>query len=130
MCIRDRASGGATPPSRYATPTAGSTPTPFAGAGPDYFTGNRRASAASSVSAASIAGKKKPPPPVPAKRMPSIQVQYVTALYDFDGQNEGDLAFREGDRIRVMKKTESVDDWWDGEVEGRKGAFPANYVRV
>lgn len=124
-------SGGATPPSRYATPLAGSTPTPFSGAGPDYFTGgNRRPSAASSVSAASIAGKKKPPPPVPAKRIPSAQVQYVTALYDFEGQNEGDLAFREGDRIKVIRKTESVDDWWDGEVEGRKGVFPANYVRV
>lgn len=52
----------------------------------------------------------------------------MTALYDFGGQSEGDLAFREGDRIRVVKKTESTDDWWDGELRGVKGSFPANYV--
>lgn len=53
---------------------------------------------------------------------------YVTALYDFGGQSAGDLAFREGDRIRVLKKTESTDDWWEGELRGVKGSFPANYV--
>lgn len=86
-------------------------------------------SVASSV-ASIAAGKKKPPPPVPAKRMPSMQGTYVTALYDFDGQTPEDLPFREGDRIKVLRKTESTDDWWDGEVNGRKGSFPANYVQL
>ena len=83
-------------------------------------------------SAASIAAKKKkPPPPVPSKRLPSVQqAQYVTALFDFDGQAEGDLSFRDGDRIRIVKKTDSVDDWWDGELNGMTGCFPANYVRI
>ncbi|PWY91471.1 hypothetical protein BO94DRAFT_555302 [Aspergillus sclerotioniger CBS 115572] len=44
------------------------------------------------------------------------------------GQSAGDLAFREGDRIRVLKKTDSTDDWWEGELRGVKGSFPANYV--
>lgn len=104
-----------TPPSRYQTPLAGSTPTPEKSAH-DYF--------------GAAAAKKKPPPPIPAKRFPSgQQAQFVTALYDFEGQSTGDLAFREGDRIRVVKKTESVDDWWTGEVGGKVGEFPANYVR-
>lgn len=121
--------GGATPPSHYGTPSSNLS-------APDYFTQQqeqaRRASSASSVSAASIAAKKKkPPPPVPTKRLPSVpQAQYVTALYDFEGQTEGDLAFREGDHIRIVRKTESVDDWWDGELGGLKGSFPANYVRM
>ncbi len=38
------------------------------------------------------------------------------------------MSFREGDRIRIVKKTGSVDDWWDGELRGVKGSFPANYV--
>jgi hypothetical protein len=53
----------------------------------------------------------------------------VTALYDFGGQGAGDLSFREGDRIRVIKKTESTDEWWQGELRGVKGSFPANYCR-
>lgn len=121
--------GGATPPSYANSPSSNL-------GGSDYFSAAqekaRRASAASSVSAASIAAKKKkPPPPVPTKRLPSVQqAQYVTALYDFEGQAEGDLAFREGDRIRIVKKTESTDDWWDGEIGGVTGCFPANYVRM
>lgn len=119
---------GATPPSYNGSPANNGA------SGGDYFSAAqekaRLASSASSVTAASIAAKKKkPPPPVPVKRLGSSQqAQFVTALYDFEGQAEGDLAFREGDRIRIVKKTESVDDWWDGEINGVKGCFPANYV--
>ncbi|KAF2481738.1 hypothetical protein BDY17DRAFT_299561 [Neohortaea acidophila] len=128
----------ATPPSRYQTPANGASPlpTPQSGlGGNDYFSNaaNSRRPSANSIasSAASIAAaKKKPPPPVPAKRLPSVQSQFVTALYDFEGQSAGDLTFREGDRIRVVKKTDSQEDWWDGELKGRTGAFPANYVKI
>ncbi|KAI9712102.1 MAG: hypothetical protein M1820_001811 [Bogoriella megaspora] len=113
----------------------------------DYFSRDRLPSTSSTASvpvtsppqpmglgiasaAASIAAqKKKPPPPPPPKRLPSAQGNWVTALYDFDGQSEGDLVFREGDRIKIVEKTGSTDDWWEGELRGKQGAFPANYVR-
>ncbi|KAL3495929.1 hypothetical protein BJX62DRAFT_145064 [Aspergillus germanicus] len=75
-----------------------------------------------------LAGKKKPPPPPPKPRSASSHASFVTALYDFGGQSVGDLAFQTGDRIRVLKKTDSTDDWWEGELRGTRGAFPANYV--
>lgn len=75
------------------------------------------------------AGKKKPPPPPPPKKIGSFQSEYVTAMYDFDSHTAGDLSFREGDRIRVVKKTDSSQDWWEGEVHGQKGSFPANYCK-
>ncbi|KXL49952.1 MAG: hypothetical protein FE78DRAFT_159772 [Acidomyces sp. 'richmondensis'] len=136
----DQTSGNSTPSSRYQTPLASGAPSPLPSsysthsASNSYFPdASRRASQASLASSAvaAVAGKKKPPPPIPTKRIPSGQgVQYVTALYDFEGQNECDLTFKEGDRIRVVRKTESRDDWWDGEVQGRVGMFPANYVQV
>ena len=108
------------------------TPLPFSPAAPraDYFSRDRQFSNTSLASSipnlsATIAGKKKPPPPPP--RIPSSQPLFVTALYDFGGQGEGDLVFREGDRIKVIKKTESTDDWWQGELRGIRGSFPANY---
>ncbi|TVY41517.1 Regulator of cytoskeleton and endocytosis [Lachnellula occidentalis] len=76
----------------------------------------------------SAAAKKKPPPP-PPKRIGS-QNLYVTALYAFEGQSQGDLSFSEGDQIKIIKKTDSTDDWWDGEIRGRKGVFPANYCKM
>jgi hypothetical protein len=74
------------------------------------------------------AGKKKPPPP-PPKKIGSFQGEYVTAMYDFDSLTPGDLDFKEGDRIRVIKKTQSSQDWWEGEVHGKQGSFPANYCK-
>jgi hypothetical protein len=50
-------------------------------------------------------------------------------MYDFEGQGEGDLSFREGERIRVTKKTSSSHDWWEGELRGMTGSFPANYCK-
>jgi amphiphysin len=75
-----------------------------------------------------LAAKKKPPPP-PPKKVGSFHGEYVTAMYDFEGQGEGDLSFREGDKIRVIKKTQSSQDWWEGELRGHQGSFPANYVK-
>lgn len=99
-------------------------------AGPraDYFTRDRLSSTSSLASIA--AAKKKPPPPPPTKRKNSAQGLWVTALYEFAGQGQGDLVFREGDRIKVIKKTESTDDWWEGELKGVQGSFPANYCQA
>ncbi|KAL2259849.1 hypothetical protein VTK26DRAFT_6330 [Humicola hyalothermophila] len=83
----------------------------------------------SSASHASLALKKKPPPP-PPKRAPSTNNdQFVVAQYAFAGEGKGDLSFREGDRIRVVKRTETDQDWWVGELGGVKGNFPANYCK-
>lgn len=98
-----------------------------AGPRPDYFSRDRQPS---SSSMASIVANKKRPPPPPPKRMPSTQDLWVTALYEFAGQGQGDLVFKEGDRIRVVKKTDSTDDWWEGELRGIQGSFPANYCQV
>lgn len=106
-----------------------STPS-YSPAGPvrDYFQGGRDSQSARTMSSA-IAAKKKAPPP-PPKRIQSNNEQWVTALYTFTGQESDDLAFEEGDRIKVVKKTDSTDDWWDGELRGVRGRFPANYVEL
>jgi hypothetical protein len=62
----------------------------------------------------------------------------------------GDLSFSKGDVITITKKSDSSDDWcafdclviyrnlsqplkiirWTGELRGREGIFPANFVEV
>lgn len=120
--------------SAYQTPASGYAP---AGPNADYFSRDRHTSnsgsqpttpGGSATLLSGLANKKKPPPPPP--RIPSHHYQFVTALYDFGGQGDGDLAFKEGDKIKVLKKTDSTDDWWQGELKGVKGMFPANYVAV
>ncbi|KAJ5794809.1 hypothetical protein N7457_001408 [Penicillium paradoxum] len=119
------------PPRPTFLPTPQPTPMPAgvvrspAGPNIDSFQAKvRPAGGASQNSMAAVMEKKRPPPPPPASSRPV----FVTALYDFAGQGDGDLVFREGDRIRVVKKTNSTDDWWEGELRGQRGPFPANYV--
>ncbi|KAI9065510.1 BAR-domain-containing protein [Trametes sanguinea] len=75
------------------------------------------------------AAKKAPPPPPPVKPKPKPAAQYVVALYDFAAQADGDLDFKAGDRIEVIERTDSTEDWWTGRLNGRTGVFPGNYVQ-
>ncbi|EGN92669.1 hypothetical protein SERLA73DRAFT_116945 [Serpula lacrymans var. lacrymans S7.3] len=80
-------------------------------------------------SAGAAAAVKRPAPPPPLKPKPKPEAEYVTALYDFDAQASGDLSFKTGDRIEIVTKTESQEDWWTGRVNGEEGVFPGNYVQ-
>ncbi|KAH0590190.1 Protein hob1 [Termitomyces sp. J132] len=79
--------------------------------------------------ASSAAATKRTPPPPPLKPKPKPQVQYVVALYDFAAQAEGDLSFNTGDRIEIVERTASTEDWWTGRLNGQQGVFPGNYVQ-
>ncbi|KAI0935699.1 hypothetical protein AcV5_004045 [Taiwanofungus camphoratus] len=76
-----------------------------------------------------MAAKKAPPPPPPIKPKPKPAASYVVALYDFAAQADGDLDFHAGDRIEVVERTESAEDWWTGRIGDRQGVFPGNYVQ-
>ncbi|KAL1590965.1 hypothetical protein WHR41_00395 [Cladosporium halotolerans] len=56
--------------------------------------------------------------------------EYAIALFDFSGETLGDLAFKKGDRIRIITKSENVNEWWTGELHGKIGLFPANYTTI
>lgn len=72
---------------------------------------------------ASQAAAKRAPPPPPPSRKPVMAPSEPTAraLYAFDGQQQGDLSFQEGDVITIVQKTDSQDDWWTGKINGRQG---------
>ncbi|KAF9900136.1 hypothetical protein EC991_007836 [Linnemannia zychae] len=125
------------------TPTAGSQPIskfsnkPFdsMGGGRASNDNNNPFSASQNPMNSSIANNKSasfsrnaPPPPAPPPPM-SAKPSFVTALYDYTGEQATDLSFKKGDRITVVRKTESTNDWWTGKLNGREGAFPANYVQ-
>ncbi|KAF9298367.1 hypothetical protein BGZ88_007020 [Linnemannia elongata] len=83
-----------------------------------------------SSSFSSTHSRSAPPPPAPsAPPVMAAKPVFVTALYDYAGEQPTDLSFSKGDRISVVKKTESTNDWWTGRLNGREGAFPANYVQ-
>lgn len=92
---------------------------------PPPYTMSHEGSAAASVAAT----KRAPPPPPALKPKPKPAAHYVVALYDFEAQADGDLSFNAGDRIEIVEKTESAEDWWTGRVNGQQGVFPGMFLK-
>ncbi|KAJ2503010.1 ESCRT-0 subunit protein hse1 [Coemansia sp. RSA 1972] len=57
---------------------------------------------------------------------PKRKVQ-VKALFDFAATESGELGFFKGDVIDVLDQ--KYRDWWKGELRGKHGIFPANFVQ-
>uniref|UniRef100_H2UD65 Osteoclast-stimulating factor 1 n=1 Tax=Takifugu rubripes TaxID=31033 RepID=H2UD65_TAKRU len=49
------------------------------------------------------------------------------ARYDYSARDRSELSLQEGDTIKIISK-KGHSGWWKGEVYGRVGLFPANYV--
>lgn len=72
--------------------------------------------------------------------------EWAVALYDYESNEVNDLPVKEGQDVWVIERTSG--DWfvkstrnkralfhpfisrWTGEVNGRRGLFPASYVRI
>jgi hypothetical protein len=53
---------------------------------------------------------------------------YAIALSDYRSEEERDLKFVRGDKIKVLLQHNS--GWWEGELDGRRGSFPATFVEI
>ena len=53
-------------------------------------------------------------------------VTRVRALYTFEPTEPGEMAFEKGEVIKVVDR--GYQDWWRGQLKGRTGIFPVNYV--
>ncbi|XP_039749618.1 uncharacterized protein LOC120626257 isoform X2 [Pararge aegeria] len=65
---------------------------------------------------------------VPLNRYDEAEKIVAKALYTFNGQTARELSFRKGDIINVRKQIDS--NWYEGEVHGKVGLFPYNYVEL
>ncbi|KAG7246168.1 hypothetical protein CRUP_017078, partial [Coryphaenoides rupestris] len=57
---------------------------------------------------------------------PELELPATAALYDYAGQTEDELSFPEGAIIRILRRETREDDgFWEGELNGVVGVFPA-----
>ncbi|KAL0882290.1 hypothetical protein ABMA27_000813 [Loxostege sticticalis] len=65
---------------------------------------------------------------LPLNRYDEAERIVARALYAFNGQTARELSFRKGDLIHVRRQIDS--NWYEGEIHGRIGLFPYNYVEI
>ncbi|KAJ5959542.1 uncharacterized protein N7479_006692 [Penicillium vulpinum] len=72
------------------------------------------------------------PKPVFQQKTGAAQLRsdQAVALFTFDADQEGDLGFKKGEIITIIKRTEKAEDWWTGRIGDRVGIFPSNYVEA
>jgi hypothetical protein len=54
-------------------------------------------------------------------------LQRAQALFDFVAQEDNELSFKFNDIIIIHNMK---GDWWEGELNGRRGLLPSNYVKL
>ncbi|NWY74243.1 SH3K1 protein, partial [Erithacus rubecula] len=80
---------------------------------------------------------KKLPPATATQEPTKIEVdsrtknkEYCKVIFPYEAQNDDELTIREGDVVTLISK-ECIDvGWWEGELNGRRGVFPDNFVKL
>ncbi|KAF2774454.1 BAR-domain-containing protein [Teratosphaeria nubilosa] len=133
-----KAGSSSTSPSRRLTHDSYDSPPPAYGessqlaitAGGASDIGRSASTGSSWTSAAKSKAAPPPPKPKPSGLKGHANAETVTALYDYDAQADGDLTFKAHDVITVIERSDNPNEWWQGEIDGRRGQFPGNYVQL
>lgn len=51
-------------------------------------------------------------------------------LFPYEAQNEDELSIKEGEIVTIITKDCADAGWWMGEIGGRQGVFPDNFVKL
>ncbi|XP_037375747.1 CD2-associated protein isoform X2 [Talpa occidentalis] len=54
--------------------------------------------------------------------------EYCRTLFAYEGANEDELTFKEGEIIHLISKETGEAGWWKGELNGKEGVFPDNFA--
>lgn len=55
-------------------------------------------------------------------------IDNALVLYTFNAQTPAELSLNSGDEVLIVEKVD--DEWWYGEVNGKRGHFPKKYVQL
>ncbi|XP_069742861.1 CD2-associated protein isoform X2 [Narcine bancroftii] len=54
--------------------------------------------------------------------------EYCKAVFAYEATNSDELGIKEGDQILLISKETGDKGWWKGELNGKQGVFPDNFV--
>lgn len=110
-------------PSNFVAPITGSS-SPISGS-------RQRTKSLDSKGSAHSASSSKEDLTADAPSLPPKPVrEQCRVLFPYDAQNEDELNLREGDIVTIITKEVLDKGWWRGELRGRTGVFPDNFVQI
>uniref|UniRef100_A0A8B9KXL8 Osteoclast-stimulating factor 1 n=1 Tax=Astyanax mexicanus TaxID=7994 RepID=A0A8B9KXL8_ASTMX len=56
--------------------------------------------------------------------------EFCKVLFPYDAQNEDELSIKEGEIVTIINKECADAGWWLGELNGKQGVFPDNFVKL
>lgn len=56
--------------------------------------------------------------------------EYCKATFHYEATNQDELDLKEGEVILILSKDTGEPGWWRGEVNGKQGVFPDNFVSL
>ncbi|XP_072913354.1 CD2-associated protein isoform X3 [Hemitrygon akajei] len=80
--------------------------------------------------------KKSEKPSIPASNTEIVKneaenkhkVEYCKGVFAYEATNPDELSIKEGDHILLISKDTGDRGWWKGELNGKQGVFPDNFV--
>ncbi|XP_035018935.1 SH3 domain-containing protein 21 isoform X2 [Hippoglossus stenolepis] len=57
-------------------------------------------------------------------------VECCQAMFDYKAKAEDELDLKKGEIVVLLRKETEDEGWWEGEINGRHGLFPDNFVMV
>eukprot|EP01133_Synstelium_polycarpum_P004330 gene4330-5057_t len=127
MPVPQQQGGGGGAPRQMPVPQMGGGGAPM-GAGRGAPVGGGRGAPMGAGRGAPMGGGGAPRPAPPQANKPAAPTRpTVKALYDYDAASQDELSFKEGDQIAIIQKDNG--GWWEGELKGKRGWIPANYVQ-
>ncbi|KAK2844871.1 hypothetical protein Q5P01_011530 [Channa striata] len=57
-------------------------------------------------------------------------VECCQVMFDYKAKAEDELDLKKGDVVVILRKEAEDEGWWEGELNGRYGFFPDNFVMV
>uniref|UniRef100_A0A452DP22 SH3 domain-containing protein n=1 Tax=Capra hircus TaxID=9925 RepID=A0A452DP22_CAPHI len=57
-------------------------------------------------------------------------IDYCKVIFPYEAQNDDELTIKEGDIVTLINKDCIDVGWWEGELNGRRGVFPDNFVKL
>uniref|UniRef100_A0A8C2CJZ5 Osteoclast-stimulating factor 1 n=1 Tax=Cyprinus carpio TaxID=7962 RepID=A0A8C2CJZ5_CYPCA len=64
------------------------------------------------------------------RRKTSSVKECCRVMFDYTGVTEDELTLKKGDVVAIINKSTEDEGWWEGELNGRRGFFPDNFVMV